>query len=180
MLGLRAVVEPAPPNPWVAQAQRGNRGAFEDMVRACQGRVLRTCLRLLGGSVEAQDAAQETFVKAFTHLDQLDPQRSPLPWLTTVATRICLNRIRSRQRAREDEWGEGFDVPVEENWLRGEEQQRLQNALARLPDNSRAVLVLFYLEEWTCREIAEALGLSESNVKVLLHRGREKLRGLLC
>ena len=180
MLGLSALAEPTVPNPWVARAQQGDRAAFEDMVRACQGRVLRTCLRLLGGSVEAQDVAQETFVKAFTHLDQLDPQRSPLPWLTTVATRLCLNRIRSRQRAREDELDEAFDAPVEEDWLRGEDQRRLQSALQRLPDNSRAVLVLFYLEEWSCKEIAEALGLSESNVKVLLHRGREKLRSLLC
>jgi RNA polymerase sigma-70 factor (ECF subfamily) len=166
----------------VHQAQRGDLRAFEEIVRACQGRILRICQRMLAGSAEAQDVAQETFVSAYTHLAKLDPQRSPLPWLTTVATRLCLNRLRSQKRARqepeEDDLGGGEEP--DQLWLRRQDQLRVRQAVLALPEVGRAVVVLYYLEEWNCRQIGEALEMSESNVKVTLHRSRERLRKLLC
>lgn len=181
MLGLRLVVEDPLPR-LVQQAQRGDLGAFEEIVRSCQGRILRLCQRMLAGSAEAQDVAQETFVSGYTHLARLDPQRSPLPWLTTVATRLCLNRLRSQKRSREDpEDGElsGGEEP-DQLWLRRQDQLRVRQAVLALPEVGRAVVVLYYLEEWNCRQIGEALEMSESNVKVTLHRSRERLRKLLC
>ena len=188
MLGLKRWMPQTDPLPeLVRRAQAGDMAAFEDMVRACQGRVLRLCLRLLGGSVEAQDVAQETFVAAYTHLKQLDPGRSPLAWLTTVATRRCLNRLRSQKRARLEPESDTSTYPTgpsgeepDQHWLRLEDQKRVQWAILQLAENGRAVVVLFYLEEWNCRQIGEALGMSESNVKVSLHRSRERLRKLLC
>lgn len=167
----------------VDRARRGERSAFEALVRHTQGRILRLCLRMLGGSVEAQDVTQETFVKAFTQLGQLDPGRSPLPWLTTVATRLCLNRLRAQKRF--EDWDDSIE-PVDplggedSQWLRREDQARVHQAILGLPETPRAVVVLFYVEEWNCRQIGEALGLTESNVKVHLHRAREKLRKRLC
>lgn len=166
----------------VQQAQRGDLQAFEEIVRGCQGRILRLCQRMLTGSAEAQDVAQETFVAAYTQLARLDPQRSPLPWLTTVATRLCLNRLRSQKRARqepEEEVAAGGEEP-DQLWLRRQDQLRVRQAVLALPEVGRAVVVLYYLEEWNCRQIGEALDMSESNVKVTLHRSRERLRKLLC
>jgi len=181
VLGLkRQVTDPLPG--LVQQAQRGDLAAFEEIVRACQGRILRLCQRMLAGSAEAQDVAQETFVSAYTHLAKLDQNRSPLPWLTTVATRLCLNRLRSQKRARqepEDESLEGGEEP-DQLWLRRQDQLRVREAVLVLPEVGRAVVVLYYLEEWNCRQIGEALDMSESNVKVTLHRSRERLRKLLC
>jgi len=184
MLGLR-VAQVDPLSQLVRRAQAGERSAFEELVRACQGRILRLCLRLLGGSVEAQDVAQETFVACYTHLQQLDPTRSPLAWLTTVATRRCLNRLRSLKRARlepEEVWDKqisGGEEP-DQLWLQKADQQRLHRAILELPENHRAIVVLYYLEEWNCRQIGEALDMTESNVKVTLHRSRERLRTMLC
>lgn len=169
----------------MSRAQGGDRRAFEELVRATQGRILRLCLRLLGGSDAAQDVAQDTFVAAYTHLDRLDAGRSPLPWLTTVATRLCLNRLRAAGREPSTEWPDYLDPPApgaqpDQAWLTREDSRELQAALWLLPDTARAVVVLHYVEEWGCRQIAEALSLSESNVKVTLMRAREKLRTILC
>jgi len=169
----------------VGQAQAGQRDSFEQLVKQCQGRILRLCLRMLGGSEEARDVAQETFVKAFLHLGQLQPDRSPLPWLTTVATRLCLNRLRSQSRRPQEPLSPecepvAHDLPLDQAWLRKENQAQVQRALLQLAESSRAVVVLYYLEEWNCRDIGETLGMSESNVKVTLHRSREKLRRWLC
>lgn len=171
----------------VQRAQAGDLGAFEELVQTTQGRILRLCLRLLGGSDLAQDVAQETYLSAYAHLERLDPQRSPLPWLTTVATRLCLNRLRSQQRGRCEELPEVFELPdsawdnePEHHWLRQEGQAQLHAALLQLPESARVAVVLFYMEEWSCRQIAEVLGWSESNVKVTLLRARERLRKWLC
>lgn len=182
MVGLKLRMADTDPLPeLVRRAQAGEMSAFEEMVRACQGRVLRLCLRLLGGSVEAQDVAQETFVAAYTHLKQLDPRRSPLAWLTTVATRRCLNRLRS-QKSRVEPETDTLTSPDEPDqlWLRKQDQHRVQGAILQLAETGRAVVVLYYLEEWNCRQIGETLGMTESNVKVTLHRSRERLRALLC
>lgn len=187
MLGLKLKGVPGPlaedrlPS-LVRQAQGGDLAAFEEIVRSCQGRILRLCQRMLAHSAEAQDVAQETFVSAYTHLSRLDSGRSPLPWLTTVATRLCLNRLRSQKRSRqepEDETLAGGDEP-DQLWLRRQDQLRVRQAVLALAEVGRAVVVLYYLEEWNCRQIGEALEMSESNVKVTLHRSREKLRKLLC
>lgn len=182
MLGLIQKLAEDPLPGLVQQAQRGDLTAFEEIVRCCQGRILRLCQRMLAQSVEAQDVAQETFVSAYTHLGRLDGNRSPLPWLTTVATRLCLNRLRSQKRSRqepEDDTLEGGEEP-DQLWLRRQDQLRVRQAVLALPEVGRAVVVLFYLEEWNCRQISEALEMSESNVKVTLHRSRERLRKLLC
>jgi RNA polymerase sigma-70 factor (ECF subfamily) len=165
---------------WVAQAQAGDLAAFEALVGFYQGRILRLCQRLLGGSVESQDVAQETFVSAYVNLAKLDPARPPGAWLTTVAGRLCLNRLRSQKKLLFGVEEEPVEAGLDESWLAREDQERLQAAILLLPAQFRAVIVLYYLEEWNCRDIGEALGMSESNVKVSLHRGREKLRKLLC
>ena len=182
MLGLTIGVVEDPLPALVGRAQGGDLQAFEQIVLGCQGRILRLCQRMLAHSAEAQDVAQETFVSAYTHLSKLDAQRSPLPWLTTVATRLCLNRLRSQKRARlepEDETLESGEEP-DQLWLRRQDQLRVRQAVLALPEVGRAVVVLYYLEEWNCRQISEALEMSESNVKVTLHRSRERLRKLLC
>lgn len=184
MLGLS--LKPAERDPLgllVEQAQGGKSGAFEALIASCQGRILRLAQRLLGAAEDAQDVAQETFVLAFTHLAELDGRRSPLGWLTTVATRLCLNRLRTRGRLQE--WPDEYEPldpgpPLEAMWFARENQHQLHQAILQLSETARAVVVLHYLEEWSCQQVAEALQMTESNVKVMLFRSRDRLRKILC
>lgn len=169
---------------WMAAARRGDREAFEALVGHFQGRVLRLCWRMLGGQEEARDVAQEVFVKFYLQLPHWQGENSPQGWLLTVATRLCLNRLRSQSRRPEEPLEEEGPTELEdrslEPSLRVLDQQVLRTALLRLGERARAVMVLYYLEEWNCREIAATLAMSESQVKVTLHRSREKMRIWLC
>lgn len=153
----------------VRRAQRGDDAAFEELIGATQGRLFSLAARLLHSRAEAQDVLQEAYLSAYTHLAELDPARSPLPWLSTVTTRLCLNRLRSGKRfsAEEVEVVLGDSAP---------DRVALQEALASLSDEGRAVILLHYWGGYSCKEIGEMLERGESAVKVQLFRSRERLR----
>ena len=161
----------------VQRAQDGDEAAFEELIERSQQRLYTLAARLLNSPSEAQDVIQEAYLAAYTHLHQLDPRRSPLAWLTTVTTRLCLNRLRSRKRLS----------PVELESLsqllsyhpRPEQQIALQQALASLSEEHRAVVLLYYGGGYSCGEIAAMLERGESAIKVSLLRSRERLRKYL-
>ena len=154
----------------VARAQTGDEAAFEELVGSTQARLFSLAARLLASRSEAQDVVQEAYIVAYTHLHQLDPTRSPMGWLGTVTTRLCLNRLRSAKRL----------VPLEsmkELMTEGNEGQiQLQEALGSLPEEARAVILLHYWGGYSCKEMSDMLERGESAVKVQLFRARERLR----
>jgi RNA polymerase sigma-70 factor (ECF subfamily) len=151
--------------------------------------VFSTAARLTGSDTQAEDIAQEVFLKAYENFEQLRTSSTPGGWLKTVATNLTLNHL-SRYRARwrlfselqhRDEGEEppelAFPAPdTSDTPLDIEEQRvRLEHALRGLPDNQRIPLVLYHFEDMTYQEIAERLRISLSKVKVDILRGRAAL-----
>jgi RNA polymerase sigma-70 factor (ECF subfamily) len=165
---------------------------FEEFVRAHQDMVFATAVRLLGRAADAEDVAQDVFLKAYEHFGTIGDSPSAGAWLRTVARNACLNhlsRYRSRWRlfSELDRAGDDTETSVlaalaQAPAAGGDEEaqaQRLEQALQRLPDAQRVPLVLFHFEQISYQEIAHTLGVSLGKVKTDIHRGREALKVLL-
>jgi len=173
---------------WVAQAQQGSQEAFTNLVEAYQTHVYNLCYRMLGEPELAEDAAQETFLRAFRHLHRYDSKRPFATWLLSIAAHYCIDRLRRRKFSTisidEDEQDGGFelqdaDAPnPESEMVRGEQRARMQGLLKRLDSVDRAAVVLRYWNDCSEAEIAETLHLTVSAVKSRLHRARRELSGL--
>ena len=161
---------------------------FESFMSTHQDMVYTTAVRLLGNESEAQDVAQEVFLKAFERFEELSQSPTVGGWLRTVARNLSLNYL-SRYRARwrffsemsseEDDRDYGAELPATDTQTRtiGESDrwQFLEDALQKLPSSQRIPLVLYHFEEMRYEEISERLGVSLSKVKTDIHRGRESL-----
>jgi RNA polymerase sigma-70 factor (ECF subfamily) len=163
---------------------------FEQFMRNYQNMVFSTALRLTANEAEAQDIAQEVFLKAYERFGDLQNSPTVGGWLKTVATNLSLNHI-TRYRRRWTFFSElvsddsdrdepMFDVAAPE--LTGEhmneadERRVLETALLKLPPAQRIPLVLYHFESKTYEEIAENLKISLSKVKTDIFRGREALK----
>jgi RNA polymerase sigma-70 factor (ECF subfamily) len=164
---------------------------FETFMRNYQDMVFSTAMRLLANHADAEDVAQDVFLKAYARFAQLRESPTAGGWLKTVATNLSLNhlsRYRSRWRffsdlsrpgreeADETEIEFPADDSVEENLARAEHHEQVEQALQRLPPAQRVPLVLFHLEGLTYDEIAVKLNVSLGKVKTDIFRGREALR----
>ena len=154
-------------------ARDGDLDAFAAIVRRHHAAVYRVALRMLGSDADAQDAAQETFVRAWRGLGSFRGESAVSTWLYRIVTRRCLDLI-ARRRTTE-QLGEvevaAHDDPAE----RTEQRERLQavlRAISRLPGDQRAALVLREFEGLAYEQVAEALDISLSAVKGRLHRAR--------
>jgi len=143
--------------------------------------VYRFCWRLLR-SADAEDLAQDTFVRAFLHFERFDPERPVLPWLIAIARRLCLDLLRRRKVMIRAETvlitGPPAPGPEGEASIR-EQLSRLDQALADLDEGPREAIVLFHIEEMSYRDIAAALEVPMGTVMTWLHRGRAQLKRAL-
>lgn len=166
---------------------------FEAFVREYQDMVFGTAVRLLGREADAEDVAQDVFLRAFERFRELGASPTAAGWLKTVTTNLCLNHL-SRYRARWQFFSE-MDAArpgvLEERLVgvahagsmeleRAERRNRLEGALRSLPDHQRVPLVLFHFEDMSYQAIADALGVSLAKVKSDIHRGRETLKQQLA
>lgn len=170
---------------WIKQAIQGNDHAFGFLVDHYQGPVYSLCYRMLGNSRDAEDAAQESFIRAYHHLKKYDPNRSFATWLLSIAAHHCIDRIRKRKlptvsmEALPAEIIADRNVPnPEAKFRQGEREALVQNLLTQLKPLDRAALVLRYWHQYSEIEIAEALGLTVSAVKSRLYRSRQALAEL--
>jgi len=168
---------------WVVQAQRGDDQAFTQLVEAYQTPVYNLCYRMLGEPEAAEDAAQETFLRAFQHLGRYDLKRPFATWLLSIAAHYCIDRLRRRRFPvfsidEEDEEEPAFEIPdldapnPERETVRREEKDKLHTILASLDETDRAAIVMRYWHDASEVEIAQSLGLTVSAVKSRLHRAR--------
>ncbi|MBI5936000.1 MAG: sigma-70 family RNA polymerase sigma factor [Chloroflexi bacterium] len=168
---------------WVFQAQKGDDQAFTQLVETYQKPVYNLCYRMLGDPNAAEDAAQETFLRAFQHLGRYDAQRSFATWLLSIAAHYCIDRLRRRKFStfsidEEDDDSPAFEIPdadapnPERESVRREEKEKLHAILKSLDATDRAAIVMRYWHDSSEAEIAEALGLTVSAVKSRLHRAR--------
>lgn len=164
---------------------------FETFMRNYQNMVFSTAMRLLANEAEAEDVAQDVFLKAYERFGELRESPTAGGWLKTVTTNLSLNhlsRYRSRwrffsdlsRRGREDADETEIEFPasdsVEENLARAEQHELVEQALQKLPPAQRVPLVLYHLEGLTYDEIAAKLSVSLGKVKTDIFRGREALR----
>jgi RNA polymerase sigma-70 factor, ECF subfamily len=165
--------------------------AFASFMRAHQDMVYSTAVRILGNEAQAQDLAQEVFLKAYERFEQLSSSPTAAGWLKTVSRHLSLNHVtRYRRRwrffselASDDADAADFDIPTPDTLLTGlAAQQRvllIEQALQRLPDHQRLPLVLFHFEELSYEQIAQELHISLAKVKVDILRARAALAKLL-
>ncbi len=165
----------------VQQALRGDEKAFAGLVAAFQGPVYNLCYRLLGTPMEAEEAAQETFLRAYRRLHTYNPEQKLSSWILAIAAHYCIDRLRRRRLAStpideaQSTRPEGAPQAPEESLLRREREREIQDLLARLPESYRTVIVLRYWQDLSYEEMAEMLGTTESAIKSKLHRARELL-----
>lgn len=157
----------------VRAAQNGDVDAFEELVRRYQTSIYRVALRMLGSRADAQDAVQETFVRAWRALPRFRHDSAISTWLYRIVTRRALDRIASRRST-----GTLDEVEVEagpDPAQAAEHQERLRairRAIAKLPPDQRAALVLREFEGLSYQEVAQVLGASVPAVKTRIHRAR--------
>jgi RNA polymerase sigma-70 factor (ECF subfamily) len=172
----------------VRAARGGDAGAFRRLVETHMRAVYALGYRLLGDADDADDVAQETFVRAYRALDRYDERYSFYTWLRAIATRVALNEIAKRKRRRTDH-GEAFETASDtvaderadavEALADVELRSRVQAGLTSLPEEYRAVLVLRAEQQMSYAEIASALDVPVGTVMSRLHRGRALLRRAL-
>jgi RNA polymerase sigma-70 factor (ECF subfamily) len=171
----------------VIEAQQGSEEAFTELVEAYQSHVYNLCYRMLGEPESAEDAAQETFLRAYQHLQRYDRSRPFATWLLSIAAHYCIDRLRRRRFSftsldDDQEWGAvelaDADAPnPEEVTMHRERSRQMQAAIGKLSPTDRAAIVLRYWHDCSEVEIAETLDLSVSAVKSRLHRARRELAG---
>lgn len=171
------------------QAQSGDRAAFGRLMDAHLPMAYRLALRWLGTSDDAKDACQEAFVRAWEHLDRFDVRRPFAAWFTTILTRVCLDRLRRRQRSpfrwfRSDHLTEPEPADSNADPLRDAGWSELftivVGLMRRLPPTQRVVFALRDLEDLDVAEVATITGLSDSSVKANLSYARRTIRTILA
>jgi RNA polymerase sigma-70 factor (ECF subfamily) len=172
----------------LAAARRGDEQAFERLLEPHQAALRAHCYRLLGSLYDAEDALQETSLRAWRSIDRFEPRSPFRAWLYRIATNVCLTAIERRARAPEALAPEEAEVasylqPLPERLLDTElaveERESLGLAFVSvmqlLPPRQRAVLVLREVLGWSAKEVADLLGDSVASVNSALQRAREKL-----
>jgi RNA polymerase sigma-70 factor (ECF subfamily) len=173
----------------------GDEAAFADLVRTHGGRMLAVARRFLHEEEDARDAVQDAFLSAFRSLDGFEGQAKLSTWLHRIVVNAALMKLRSRRRRPEESIEDLLPRFLEDGRMaepsapwresgEGELDRKRTRELVRasideLPDGYREVLLLRDVEGLGTRQAAEALGISEANVKVRLHRARQALRGIL-
>ena len=175
----------------VVRAREGDAEAFSGIVRNYQKRVYGVALRMTRRHEVADDIVQETFVRAYNHLDRFEVGRPLAPWLNRIAANLCINYLTAAAR-REQQFAEG-DGPAAEppaprtdrepeplaDLLSLEFRRALDASVQKLPPDQRMVFDLKVHEEMRYEEIAEALDISIGTVMSRLFRARQKLKAMM-
>lgn len=167
---------------WIDEALRGDDDAFGFLVEKYQKPVFSLCYRMLGNSRDAEDAAQESFIRAYRFLKKYDRKRSFATWLLSIASHYCIDRMRKRRLPTVStdvlpaEIIPDRTAPDPEKIYRQHEHQHyIQGLLSDLKPVDRAAIILRYWFEYSEVQIAETLGLTVSAVKSRLYRSRQEL-----
>lgn len=169
---------------WLEQARQGDKAAFGKIIEAYQTPVYNLAYRMLNNAGEAEEAAQEAFIRAYTRLDSYDPAHKFSTWLLSITSNYCIDQIRKRRALLLS-----IDEPLaphpalmsdkskgpEAQLLMNEQQELVQSLLAELAPDYRQAVVLRYWYEMSYEEIAEAMDTTVSAIKSRLFRARRQL-----
>jgi RNA polymerase sigma-70 factor, ECF subfamily len=174
---------------WIIQAQQGSDEAFTQLVETYQKPVYNLCYRMLGEPESAEDAAQETFLRAYQNLHRYDVSRSFGTWILSIAAHYCIDNLRKKKfkmfsMDAENDDGAMFELPdtsapdPELESVKRELRDRLHLLLKDLDTTDRAAIIMRYWYDFSEIEIADSLNLTVSAVKSRLHRSRRALAGM--
>jgi RNA polymerase sigma-70 factor, ECF subfamily len=177
----------------VKAAQKGDTGAFEELVARHRDKIYARALSMMRNEDDAIDLSQEAWVKAWQRLNQFQGDSSFATWLTRITINLCLDRIRKQKRQRvesieamdEESGGGERQMPVvtvnpSERLERGELRQRIDKALNELSEVHRTVLVLHEFEDMEYKNIARTMNCSIGTVMSRLFYARRKMAALLA
>ena len=179
----------------VRRLKRRDEGAFAELVAACQGRIFNLCYRMLGSAEEAEELAQDVFLKCFQAIGSFRGDSSIGTWLYRIAMNLCKNRLKYLGRRHHNSTRDIADV-TEQQWSKqssertfGEApprpdhayegraaERRVQTALSSLDEEFRELLVLRDVQGLSYAEMVQITGLAEGTVKSRLHRARTALK----
>ena len=173
----------------IKQVLKGDQNAYAEIVELYKDKVFQLCYRILGNSHEAEDIAQEAFIRAYVNIQKFNQTRKFSTWLYRIATNLCIDRIRKKKPDyyldAEVPGTEGLtlysqvaiDTKLPEEEVESLElQECIQREILKLPEKYRSVIVLKYIEELPLQDISEILEIPLGTVKTRIHRGREALR----
>jgi RNA polymerase sigma-70 factor, ECF subfamily len=173
----------------IKQVIKGDQDAFGDIVEIYKNSIFQLGYRMLGNRHEAEDIAQEAFIRAYVNINSFNQDMKFSTWLFRIATNLCIDRIRKKKPDyyldAEVSGTDGLTMysqlpsnsPLPENEVESLElQETVQKEILKLPEKYRSVIVLKYIEELSLNEISEILDMPLGTVKTRIHRGREALR----
>ena len=169
---------------WLEQARQGDKAAFGKLIEAYQTPVYNLAYRMLNNSGEAEEAAQEAFIRAYTRLESYKPAHKFSTWMLSITSNYCIDLIRKRRAlllsideplpahpALQSEKSKG----PESQMVMNEQQDMVQGLLQELPEDYRQAVVLRYWYEMSYGEIAEMMNTTVSAIKSRLFRARRLL-----
>ncbi|KQL57014.1 MULTISPECIES: RNA polymerase sigma factor SigW [Bacillaceae] len=173
----------------ISEIKQGDDQAFAELVDLYKDKVYQVAYRMVGHPQEAQDVAQEAFLRVYTNLEKYDVNRKFSTWLFRIATNVAIDRLRKRKpdfylqdkvKGTEDITYESQlaatdDLP-EDQVVQFELQDWIQAEINHLPPKYRTAIILKYLEDLSLKEISDIMDLPVATVKTRIHRGREALR----
>jgi RNA polymerase sigma-70 factor (ECF subfamily) len=173
------------------RVKQGDLSAFTELVDKYKQPVMNLVFRMLHDAAEAEDLSQVVFLQVYKSAERYQVSSKFSTWLFTIARNLCLNEIRRRSRHPADSIDathpDHDDQPLQqyedkktfsppESLLHGELEEKIEQALAELPENQRTAILLCRGDELSYEDIAKVLGCSLSATKSLIHRGRETLK----
>lgn len=170
----------------IAEAQAGDRPAFDRLMIEHQNRVVSLAWRMLGNREDALDAAQESFLRVYRHLHKYDPAHEFTAWLYRIVVNVCRDQARKRSRGNTSSLDEAFesgrmDEPASSNRtedaaILAQEKRLIARALMTLTEKERQAIVLRDLEGLATDEVAELLGSSPTTIRSQISSARSKIR----
>jgi RNA polymerase sigma-70 factor (ECF subfamily) len=173
----------------IKKIKKGDRDAFAELVELYKDKIYQVAYRLVGNAQEAEDVAQETFLRVYANLGHYDPAYKFSTWVYRIATNLSIDLLRKRKLVysidKEAPGTDGIDwhdrladqqPNPEEQTITGELQVQVQQAIDSLSPKYRAIMILRYIEDLSLQEISEVVKLPISTIKTRIHRGRESLK----
>ncbi len=176
----------------IKKIKRGHREAFAEIVEMYKIPVFNICLRMVRIPQEAEDLAQEAFIRAYTNIDTYETDRKFSTWLFRIATNLSIDYLRKKKPdtsldaeiSGTDGYTIGHQVAAadplpEQQLLTRETQAFVQDAIMALPVKYRSAIILKYIQDLSLKEISDILEIPVATVKTRIHRGREALKQAL-
>lgn len=160
----------------------GDANSFSLIVDAYKNMVFTLCIQLMKDNMLAEEIAQDVFLKAYRNLHAFKRESKFSTWLYKIAYNTCLSALRKKkiefgelnESIHGNDSNNAFDELVKED-----RNSMIKDLLLNLKEDDRVIIQLFFLEEQSIKEIAHITGMTDSNIKVKLHRSKAKLKGLI-